>query len=97
MHGPVLLHVGYAKTATTFLQKRIFSGTNGDLELAAGVGVAALNKVLGLFEQSDDVDNALVVAFAGFRQRQLACGPLEQWRAEAFLKEADALGDDRWR
>lgn len=31
-----LLHVGYIKTATTFLQEVVFSGNNGDLELAAG-------------------------------------------------------------
>ncbi len=33
---PVLLHVGFIKTATTFLQQQVFTGSDGGLELAAG-------------------------------------------------------------
>ncbi len=35
-HDPVLLHVGYIKTATTFLQNQVFAGPDEGLELAAG-------------------------------------------------------------
>lgn len=35
-HDPVLLHVGYIKTATTFLQNQVFAGPEEGLELAAG-------------------------------------------------------------
>jgi hypothetical protein len=35
-NAPVLIHVGYIKTATTFLQEVVFSGIKSDLELAAG-------------------------------------------------------------
>ncbi|GAB2516293.1 hypothetical protein [Microbulbifer agarilyticus] len=36
MHDSVLVHVGYIKTATTFLQNQVFSGEAGGLALAAG-------------------------------------------------------------
>lgn len=41
VHEPVLIHVGFVKTATTFLQRKVFSGTNGELELAAGAETRA--------------------------------------------------------
>lgn len=36
LHDPVLLHVGYIKTATTFLQNQVFDAPDRGLELAAG-------------------------------------------------------------
>ncbi len=65
-----------------------------NFEHAARLGVAAGDEILGFFDQAQDVDNALEVAFARLGQGQLAGGALEQAGAQPLFEEADALGDD---
>ena len=85
-HDPVLLHVGYVKTGTTFLQQVVFSGVIGDIELAAGPETRrhTVHNILLADDYSFDptVIRARMEAYASrVRQR----GKLPVWSEEMLL------------
>lgn len=81
-----LVHVGYVKTATTFLQRMVFSGVNGDFELAAGAATRGqiVHNILLADDYSFDAEkvrNRMEAFAAPVRAR----GKLPVWSEEMLL------------
>ena len=61
----------------------------GDHEPPARPGAFALDRLLGLLDIRQDTPGALEIARTGIGQSHLACGPLQQPRAETLLQRGD--------
>ncbi|MBY6190708.1 hypothetical protein KUV22_09805 [Microbulbifer agarilyticus] len=86
MHDPVLVHVGYIKTATTFLQNQVFSGNSGELALAAGPDTRAqlVKNILLANEYAFDSDQVRE-QLERFAKPIRAEGKLPVWSEEMLL------------
>jgi hypothetical protein len=62
-----------------------------DLEVSARSRVAAADEVFRLRHEAQDVEHALEIALARFRERQLSRRPLKQARSNSLFQKADAL------
>lgn len=81
-----LLHVGYIKTATTFLQNTVFKGDGGDLELAAGRRTREQLVENVLLADDYDFDPALIRATLDAVSAPVrARGRLPVWSEEMLL------------
>lgn len=85
MTGPVF-HIGYVKTATTFLQRQVFG--RADLGMALGGGPRSRGHVVSGLVLADDYifdPAALAARFAALEAPQRAEGLLPVWSEEVLL------------
>ena len=66
-------------------------------QVSARPGITAVDEVLGFLDETENVDDPLVVTVAGFRQRKMPCRALEEAGAEAVFQQTDALRNDSRR
>lgn len=97
LHDPVLLHVGYIKTATTFLQKQVFDDPRAGLALAAGrqTRTALVKEILLADDYTFDAQatrSRLEMLCADVRDR----GDLPVWSEEMLLGNPPSRRYDGW-
>lgn len=98
LHNPVLIHVGYIKTATTFLQNRVFSGQVKGIELAAANNTRALLVENIVLADDYGFDSSKVheqlEKFAGAARNR---GNLPVWSEETLLGDPPTRRYDGYR